>query len=602
MSIKRKIKIKVNENFFEAIEGIELIKFLKKIGLEIPTLCTHPDFEKSNAYCRMCLVKVRLDEKEPFKFVPSCSVKTADKMEIITDDAEIARIRHTLLEMLFMEHAGLCSTCFRNQDCELQSLAIKYGIDEFRFVPKVAEMKSEEALERLRDNLSRRVIDRENPSIARESTKCIECRRCVRACDEIQTVKALGTQKRGINMGIGTENYTPLECTLCGQCALHCPTGAIIEKNDLVEVVRAIKDPKKIVIAQVAPSVRVTLGEEFGLLPGTVVTGKMVAAIRKCGFDKVFDVVTGADFTIVEEGSEFLEIVKNKGKRCSLPLFTSCCPAWVLFAEQNYPEILPHLSSAKSPQLMLASLVRNYYAKKSGINPKDIVLVSIMPCTAKKYEISREEFSSNGQRDIDFVLTVRELAHLIKNFRIPFNDLPDSEFDPALGISSGSGLIFATSGGVTEAAIRTAHFYLTGESFPKLEFAEVRGIKWIKEAQVNLAGKDIKIAVAHGLENARKIVEKALKEKCPYDFVEIMACPGGCIGGGGQPIPTDNEIRKARIKAVYDTDKTMAIRESHRNPVVEKVYRDFLYKPLGRKAEKLLHTKHYPYKFKFKDK
>jgi NADH-quinone oxidoreductase subunit G/NADP-reducing hydrogenase subunit HndD len=346
--------------------------------------------------------------------------------------------------------------------------------------------------------------------------------------------------------------------------------------------------------------VRVTLGEEFGLLPGTVVTGKMVTALRKCGFDTIFDVVTGADFTIVEEGSEFLEIIKNKNSSCHLPLFTSCCPAWVLFAEQNYPEILPHLSSAKSPQLMLASLIKNYYAKKSGINPKNIVIVSIMPCTAKKYEIDRKEFCHNGQKDIDFVLTTRELAHLIKNFRIPFNDLPDSDFDPALGFPSGSGLIFGASGGVTESALRTAHFYLTGKSFPRLEFSEVRGIKWIKEASVNLAGKEIKIAVAHGLENARKIVEKVLKEKCPYDFVEIMACPGGCIGGGGQPIPTDDSIRKARIKAIYDTDKKMAIRESHKNPVVEQVYRDFLYRPLSRKAEKLLHTKHYPYKFKFK--
>ncbi len=601
MKTKKKIKIKINGGKFEVSNGDKLLTILRKEGISIATLCSHPDFSESGARCRLCLVKTRLEGEDKFKFSPSCSVNVVSGMEIITEDSELARIRNTLLEMLFMEHAGLCSTCFKNQNCELQDLAIKYSIDEFRFAPKVAEMTSEEALERLRDNLGRRVIDRENPCLVRDSSKCVECGRCIKACDEIQKVKALSVQKRGIEMGVGTENYVPLECTYCGQCAVHCPTGAIMEKNDLIEVVRAIKDPQKIVIAQVAPSVRVTLGEEFGLMPGTMVTGKMVSALRRCGFDTIFDVITGADFTIIEEGNEFLEIVKNKGKACSLPLFTSCCPAWVLFAEQHYPEILPHLSSAKSPQLMLASLIRNYYAKENKLNPENIVIVSIMPCTAKKYEADRKEFSQNGRRDIDLVITTRELAHLIKNFKIPFNDLPESDFDPALGISSGSGLIFGASGGVTEAAFRTAHFYLTGESYPKLEFEEVRGIKGIKEAEVTLAGKKLRIAVAHGLKNAREIVEKAIREKCPYDFVEIMACPGGCIGGGGQPMPVSDEIRKARIRAIYNTDKQMAIRESHKNPVVERIYRDFLYKPLGRKAEKLLHTSHYPYKFKFKN-
>ena len=313
-------------------------------------------------------------------------------MEIVTEDTEIGRIRKTILELLFLEHAGLCANCFRNMECELQELATRYNIDEFRFVPKVAEVTSEEAIERIHDRLSRKIIDVNNTSIARESSKCVECRRCVKACEEIQSVEALNTQKRGIEMRIGTEHYTPLECTYCGQCALHCPTAAIIEKTDMVPVVKALKDPKKTVIAQVAPSVRFTLGEEFGMIPGTVVSGKMVAALRQCGFDKVFDVVTGADFTIVEEATELIERFKKDDSRRRMPMFTSCCPGWVLFCEQHYPEMLSHLSETRSPHMMLGSLTKNYYAERENISLKDLVVVSIMPCTAKKYEASRKEF------------------------------------------------------------------------------------------------------------------------------------------------------------------------------------------------------------------
>jgi len=596
----KKIKITINDKEYAVDRNGSVLAICQKNNIPVAALCRHFDFEESEALCRLCLVKARLPKEKDYRFIPSCVLKATQGLKIITSDGEIARIRKTLLELLFLEHAGLCASCYRNLNCELQNLAIKYSIDQFRFVPRVAEIESEEALERLRDRLTRKVADVRNPSIARDSTKCVECRRCIKACAEIQSVKALNVQKRAIETGIGTEHYTPLECTYCGQCALHCPTAAIIEKTEAVAVVKALKDPNKVVIAQFAPSVRVTLGEEFGLLPGTVVTGKMVAAARKCGFDVVFDVTTGADITILEEATELIDRIKKEDPKRPLPMFTSCCPAWILFCEQFYPEIIPHLSSTRSPQMMMGSLIKTYYARNKKINPKNIVLVSIMPCTAKKYEASRPEFSHEGLRDVDHVLTVREFAHIVKNLKIPFVDLPEEDFDSPLGVSTGSGVIFGSSGGVTEAALRTTNYYLTGKSLPQLELRNVRGLENTREASVRIGDKEVKVALVNGLASARKIVEMVLRNESPYKFIEVMACRGGCLGGGGQPWPINNQIRLARMRSIYATDKTSAIRESHKNPVVRKIYQEFLYKPGSRKAEKLLHTRHYPFEYKLR--
>jgi len=595
-----KIDIKINHRDYSVEEGAGILEFCRKREIDLAALCQHPDFIKSEAVCRLCLVKVKTGGSGEENLVPACTLSAEAGMEIITEDAEIAKIRKTIIELLFPEHAGLCASCYRNLNCELQSLAMKYSVDEFRFLPKTAEIDDIEEKERLWDRLRRRVVDTANPSIARDSSKCVECRRCIKACREIQDVRALEIQKRGVSLNVGTEYNTPLECTYCGQCVLHCPTAAIIEKSDIADVIKALKKSGKFLVAQTAPAVRFTLGEEFGYLPGTVTTGKMVTALRKCGFEYVFDVVTGADFTIVEEGTELIKRLKNDGEKKQLPQFTSCCPAWVLFCEQNYPQILPHLSSARSPQMMMGSLIKSYWAKKLKINPAEIILVSIMPCVAKKYEVLRPEFMSKGIKDVDLVLTVRELTHIIKSMGISYNDLPDGDFDPALGITTGSGVIFAASGGVAEAALRTANFYLSGRSLPDLNFRKVRGIRGVKETEIRMGGRSVRMAIVQGLKNARKIVTMALKNECPYDFVEVMACPGGCVGGGGQPVPINNSIRKARMKAVYLTDKALPVRESHNNPVVEEVYRSFLYGPGSRKAEKLLHTKYCPYDWRLR--
>jgi len=592
-----KIKIKIDGKSHSVERGENILKYCKINNIDIPTLCTHPDFKGSDAACRVCMIKVKYKGEKCYCWVSSCTTCFQEEMDIITEDSEIVRARTTLLELLFVEHAGLCPNCIRYNKCELQDLANRYSIDEFKYVFKIGDTEDNEELDWLNEKMEKRVIDKANPSIARDSSKCIKCRRCIKACKNIQTVEALSLQKRGIETGVGTEHYTPLECTYCGQCALHCPTAAISENTDIVNVLKAIKDPKKVVIAQTAPSIRASLGEEFDLPSGSIVTGKMVAALKKCGFDKVFDVNTGADLTITEEANEFVEMVKKEDPKKPFPLFTSCCPSWVLFAEQEYPEMLKYLSSARSPQAMLASIIKTYYAQKTKTEPKNIIVVSIMPCTSKKYEVKREELRKNKLSDIDYVLTTRETGTLIKSLKIPFEKLPDEEFDPALGISTGAGAIFGVSGGVTEAAVRTAHYYITGKSLPKLDVQEVRGLKGVKQAELKIAGKKIRIAIAHGLGNARKVIELVQKNECPFHMVEVMACPGGCIGGGGQPHPINDMVRKARMKAIYETDKNLPLRESHKNPVVKKLYKEFLYKPGSRKAEKLLHTHYCKYKY-----
>lgn len=598
--VSRKIKITINNKEISVVEGETILNICRDNDFPIATLCNHSDFKKSEAVCRLCMVKTSLTGGESERMAPSCAIKAVSGMKVVTEDAELAKIRKTILELLFMEHAGLCHNCHRNLQCELQTLAIKHTIDQFRFVPKVAEMESEEALERLRDRLTRRIIDLENSSIARDSAKCVECRRCIKTCSEVQNVKALNVQKRGIQMGVGTEFYTPLECTYCGQCALHCPTAAIIEKTEMAEVVKTLKDKNKVIIAQIAPSVEVTLGEEFGMLPGSVVSGKMVAALKKCGFNFVFNNAVGSDIAIMEETVNLLNRIQKEDRSNPLPVISGSCPAAVLFLEQNYPDLLPHLSSTRSPQMVMGSLLKTYYAEKFKTNVKNIVIVSIVSCTANKYEAKRPEYSHNGVRDVDFVITVRELGHIIKNLNIPFADLASENFDPAMGENTGSGMLTGVAGGFTEAVIRTASNCLTRKSLPKLDIRELRRDNNLTEVSVKLGDKKISVAVVSGLANATKLIDMVRKKESPYHFIEIMACTGGCIGGGGQSYPINKEIRKARANSIYAVDKNSAIRESFRNSLAEKIYNEFFYRTGSRKAEKLLHTKYYPFEYKLR--
>jgi iron-only hydrogenase group A len=475
-------------------------------------------------------------------------------------------------------------------------LAEIYDIDEFKFVPRRKELKSENELEILKNNWSHTTLDKENPCIARDSQYCIECRRCVRACRDIQTVEALGVNYRSSKTNVGTPYEVPLDCIFCGQCAAVCPTAAITEHDDTEKLEKALADPKKMVVVQVAPSVRFSFGEEFGQPSGTFWEGKLVAALRELGVDKVFDTTLAADLTIMEEATELIDRIKNKKK---MPLFTSCCPSWVLFVEKYFPQYIPNLSSCKSPQQMLGALIKTYWAEKEKIDPAQIVSVSVMPCTSKKYEAARPEMQSSGQPDIDIVLTIRELARLLRKKKINPAYLEDKKFDSALGISTGAGILFAQSGGVMEAALRTAVEKLTGEQLGKLEFEMIRGEAEYRCAEIEtrlfggqVGNLKLRVAVVHEIRNARKLLEEIKAGRAQFDFVEVMACPNGCIGGGGQPQPSNALVRKSRIQAVLARDKNMPLRKSHENPAVKKIYKDFLGAPGGAKAEELLHTKY----------
>lgn len=601
------INITIDKKKYAVEEGERVIDVCRDAGIEIAKLCDHEDVRvdagdnkeySGKAVCRLCLVKARLKDEKEFSLVPSCVLNASEGLEVVSDDEEIARLRKVNLELLFADHAGLCAHCLRNGDCELQDMAIKYDIDEYRFVPRLSEITSAEELEILYDKMSRRMIDNENPSIARDSEKCIKCRRCVKICKNMQTVEAYSMVGRALETTSGTEYNTPLECTYCGQCTVVCPVAALTEKNNTGDFFRAVNDPHKQVVIQTAPSVRVTLGEEFGMPPGTIVTGKMVTALRECGADQVFDTNLGADLTIMEEAHELIERIKKKRK--PLPQFTSCCPAWVLFVEQYYPEFIPNLSSCRSPHMMLGSLVKSYYAKQAKIDPQNIFTVSVMPCTCKKYESAREEFTSAGIRDVDLVITTRELGRIIKSKKLKLVDMEDGEFDSILGVGTSAGTIFGSSGGVTEAALRTAHYFITGKNAKKIEFSEVRGASGIRSASVTIGSACVRTKIVHGLGNARSVMEDLKRGKRDFDFLEVMACPNGCIGGGGQPTPVSPRIRMARARAVYDQDKFMSLRRSHENPIVKTIYDDFLVAPGSRKAERYLHTKYYPYHYKWK--
>ncbi|NLW55315.1 MAG: 4Fe-4S binding protein [Firmicutes bacterium] len=564
------VKVTVDGQQVEVPKGSMILEAAKAAGIKIPTLCYHEDLDVK-AMCRICVVEV----VGARTLQAACSQPVSDGMVIITNSPAVRQARRMNLELLLSNHPQDCLNCVRNQRCELQTLADQLGVKEQRFRPKT---KSEYPK------------DASTAALIRDPEKCILCRRCVEVCHQVQSVGVISPANRGIDTVIapaGGVDLNDVACVQCGQCSLVCPVGAIYEQDHTERVWAALADPSKHVVVQTAPAIRVSIGEEFGMKPGQVTTGKLVAALRRLGFDRVFDTDFTADLTIIEEGHELLDRLNNGG---TLPMITSCSPGWIKFIEHFYPEYLEHLSTCKSPQQMFGALAKTYYAEKSGIDPKDIYVVSIMPCTAKKFECGRPEMADSGYPDVDAALTTRELAKMIREAGIDFSGLPEEEYDDPLGISTGAGVIFGASGGVMEAALRTVYEVVTKETLPSVDFTAVRGLEGIKEAEVDLKGTKVKVAVANGLGNARKLMDLIKEGKADYHFIEIMCCPGGCIGGGGQPIPTTNAIREERIKAIYEADAGLPLRKSHENPAVKTLYEEFLKEPLGEKSHQLLHT------------
>ena len=582
-------KLTINGKTIEAPDGATILDAAKRAGIRIPTLCFLEKREPTGA-CRVCLVEV----EGARTLMTACSTPVFDGMEVKTNSPRVRAARKQVVELLLSEHDGNCQICDRNQDCELQDLASELGLRDITYEGEKAKAR----------------IDDSTPALVRDNSKCIKCRRCVTVCSQVQGVGALHPQGRGFDTVIGpafTLDLDGVACVQCGQCAAVCPVGAISEKSHVEAVWKELENPKKTVVVQTAPAIRAALGECFGCAPGTRVTGKMNTALRELGFDGVFDTNFAADLTIMEEGTELLTRLKKAlvdGEKVPLPMFTSCSPGWIKFAEYYYPEFLPNLSTCKSPQQMFGAVAKTYYAQKIGVKPEDMTVVSVMPCTAKKFEAQRDEMNDSGARDVDYVLTTRELGRMVKEAGIDFMSLEDSKMDAPLGLSSGAADIFANTGGVMEAALRTAYEIITGRQLPmeNLHVKPVAGLEGIKEASVViegtvpdwsfLEGVEVKLAVVHGLANTRKLLESIKRGEKSYHFVEVMTCPGGCIGGGGQPRLTDDSVRLKRIDAIYAEDEGKALRKSHENEAVQQLYKEFLGVPLGEVSHHLLHTKY----------
>ena len=569
------INIKINNIPLSVEKGTTILEAAAQIGINIPTLCFLKDINEIGA-CRMCVAEV----KGARSLVASCVYPIErEGTEIFTNTKKVQDSRRTTLELILSNHERKCLSCPRSGSCELQKMCNEFGVDdECRYDGDNPKVK----------------YDDSTPHLIRNNSKCVLCRRCVAACNE-QFVGVIGANNRGFDTEIGcyfNADLNSTSCVSCGQCTAVCPTGALVEKDQTQLVFDAIDDPDKFVVVQTAPAIRATLGECFDMPIGTNVKGKMVTALKMLGFDKVFDTDFGADLTIMEEANEFIERFKNGG---TLPMITSCSPGWVKFCEYYYPELLPNLSSCKSPQQMTGAMIKTYYAQKENIDPANIVVVSIMPCTAKKFEVDRDDQNAAGVPDVDIALTTRELARMIKAQQIQFTKLPDSDFDPALGITTGAGAIFGATGGVMEAALRTAADTLTGQSLEEIDYKEVRGTEGIKEATYNVAGIDVKVAVASGLRNAAAVLDKVKSGEADYQFIEIMCCPGGCVNGGGQPIQPASvrnftDLKAERAKALYEEDLNLPLRKSHDSPIIKQVYEEFLEKPGSHKAHEILHT------------
>jgi iron-only hydrogenase group A len=574
------VQLTINNIKVNAEEGMTILDAAKSVGIHIPTLCHLKNLAPTGA-CRICSVEVEGQRG----LTPSCAYPVYEGMTVETNSPRVRRARKTIVELLVENHPQDCLICVRNKNCELQDLAEQYGLREHRFA---GESKTH-------------AIDISSASMERDPAKCILCGRCVRVCFEVQNIGAIDFTNRGFSSIVTTPYNKGLnisDCILCGQCILVCPTAALREKSHLKEVSNALTDKKKYPIVQIAPAVRASLGEEYNMPLGTDVTGQLVTGLRRLGFKKVFDTNFAADLTIMEEASELINRVQN-GKK--LPMFTSCCPGWVKFAEQNTPEILEHISTCKSPHEMEGAVLKTYYAKKMGIDPKDVYVVSIMPCTVKKYESVRAELKEETMPDVDAVLTTRELVRFFKIAGIDFEDLPQDQFDNPLGESTGAAAIFGTSGGVMEAALRTAYFKLSGKELDELEFESVRGDSAVKEASITVNGLQLNIAVVNGIGNVKPVIDEIIAGKSKYHFIEVMACPGGCINGGGQPIHQKPEKVRKRIKALYQIDSDMQKRRSHENESVKILYKEFLGEPNSHKAHEILHTEYFNRKEMLKD-
>ncbi len=578
------VKLTIDSQKIEVPKGQTILQAARGIGIDIPVLCNmrldHMNIENRPGGCRICVVEVEGRRN----LAPACATDCTEGMVVKTSTPRVINARRTVMEFLLSDHPKDCLTCPKSGHCELQTMAIRLGVREIH-CESTAEMST------YREDFS--------PAIIRDMDKCIMCRRCETMCNEIQSVGALFAVNRGFQAVVAPAFEMDLEespCTYCGQCVAVCPTGALTEKNHTTDVIRALTDPTKTVIVQTAPAVRAALGEEFGLEPGTLVTKKMVTALRRLGFDYVFDTDFAADLTIIEEGTELLNRLTKYlegDKDVKIPILTSCCPGWVNFFEFNFPDMKDIPSTARSPQQMFGSIAKSYFAEKINVKREDLIVVSVMPCVAKKYEAQRDEFKVDGNPDVDYSITTREFAALMRLSNIDLPSLPEQDFDAPLGESTGAGVIFGTTGGVIEAATRTAYEIHTGKTLDDVDFKQIRGLEGIRSAEVDFDGTTINIGIAHGLANARKLLEDIRDGKTHYHAIEIMACPGGCIGGGGQPFHHGHsDILEKRSEALYREDSNKTIRKSHENPYIKKLYEEFLGEPLGEKAHKLLHT-HY---------